>query len=313
MPTGKRIRTVAAPLLLSLLTSGCFVSTAKYQEKVVEADALRDALATTNKEKGSLEARIESLQKQLTDLKTTETALTGQTKDQTQKLLRLEQDLAAARKSYEGSRITREELINSLMEKEKATGKRIQDLTARAQVCESEIEKVRREMERLGREAEAREAEAAALRKRLEGTPTEATLRQERDLLLGRVERLSEERKLEEKRREGRFGAAVEALKASAPAAQAAPAGPALRIYLPEKTAFQPGGQDLSDAGKAVVEEAGRTLSEFPSSSALLYAPEEKAIQAVRAPLVEAAKAPERVISFVREKDGGIEILLVVP
>ncbi|HEY5997665.1 MAG TPA: hypothetical protein VIU29_11630, partial [Candidatus Deferrimicrobiaceae bacterium] len=66
--TRRPFRSLLVPVALSLLASGCFVATARFEEKVAESDTLRDALAAANREKGALAGRNESLQKQLAEM-----------------------------------------------------------------------------------------------------------------------------------------------------------------------------------------------------------------------------------------------------
>ena len=121
------------------------VASSKYEIKTKEADALRDAVAAANKEKTVLEARNEALQKQLADVKDAEAVLSARAQAQEEDIRRMSEEIASARKNYEGTRITREQFISELLEKEKLTGKRIQDLSERAQACEHALENLRKE------------------------------------------------------------------------------------------------------------------------------------------------------------------------
>ena len=179
---------MVVPLVaFSLGTGGCVVTTAKYEAKTREADSLRDALASASKEKNSLETRNEAIRKQLSEEEERNTALSSRNRELEEDLGDAKEELASISGKYEGTRITREELISELLEKEKATGKRIQELGATAQRCEME-------RERLQKEAVERQDDLSALEKRVAETPDSETLRRERDILLGRIERIKEER-----------------------------------------------------------------------------------------------------------------------
>lgn len=311
----KLFRSLVIPAALSVLASGCLVATSRFEEKVAESDNLRDALAAASKDRTALAARNEALQKQLSDTKETAENCAIKARSQEAELSRLTGELSNAKRSYEGTRITREELITELMEKEKATGRRIQDLTGRAQTCDAECERLKKEIERTTREIAARDAQIAEIQERLKKAEGDDGLRRERDILLGRIERLTEDRKDELKRREARFEAAVGAIRAAAPAVSASASGPVLHVALPEKSVFKAGGQELSDAGKAAAAETAVTLAEFPEARAIVNAhPEGKAMKAVVSEIVDAGKAPaERVIAGTREKDGGVDLLVIVP
>ncbi|HEY6072920.1 MAG TPA: hypothetical protein VIV15_05870 [Anaerolineales bacterium] len=160
------------------------VTSSKYEIKTREADTLRDALASANKEKTVFEARIEALERQVSVGKEENSSLSARLRTMEEEAVKTNEELASARKNYEGTRITREQFISELLEKEKATGKRIQELNARAQTCEQSLENVRKE-------GAGRDSELAEFRKKAEKAPDEDALRRERDILLGRVERLS--------------------------------------------------------------------------------------------------------------------------
>jgi peptidoglycan hydrolase CwlO-like protein len=312
---GKTLRAIAAPMALSLLASGCFVSTDRYMEKTQEADTLRDALASANKEKNVLAVRNESLQKQVADLKETGDSLAAKVKAQEAELSRLNTELAAAKKSYEGTRITREELISELLDKEKSTGKRIQELSARAQACDAEGDRLRKEIDRNAKTIASREAEIGEMRAKLEKSPKEEEVRLERDTLLGKVERLTEDRKSEEKRRDARFEEIAAGLKSAAPTIQAAQAGPVLRMILPDKGLLKGTGPETTESGKALFDAVAKTVVDFPSTALLLSGADEKAVKGMSAALEAWAKLPAgRIIAGTRGKgEVGLELLVVVP
>ncbi len=293
---------------LSCLAGGCLVTGTTYEAKTREADALRDALAATNKEKSQATAQIEALRKQLADQKAEADGLTTRMRSQDDDIRRMSDELASARKNYEGTRITREQLISELLEKEKSTGKRIQDLSARDQALEAEVEKLRKE-------AADRESQLAELRRKAELTPDAASLQKERDILLGRVERLTEERGQEEKRRNERLGALAEAAGKAAPGVTASALGPALRIVVPERVLLKAAGKgELSDAMKALIRAIGKAAGELPTASVIVAAHAPKTAEEIQAALVGAAGlARGRVLVNSGVGTKGAELLLLAP
>lgn len=287
----KRLRTAAPLLLVCLAAGGCMVTSSRYETKTKEADTLRDAVASANKETVVLQARNEALQKQLADAREAEAALSARVQAQEAEISRFAEENASARKNYEGTRITREQFISELLEKEKATGKRIQELNARAQACEASLESLRN------------------------GKPGDnEVLIRERDILLGRVERLTEEHRQEEKRREDRFAALAEAIGKVSRDISVTPLGPALNVVLPENVLFVKGKTTLSKGGKKVIAEVGTAAAEFPTASILLSTGGKKLAEEIRAALASPGKIPvERILLKFNEKEKGAELLLLVP
>lgn len=299
----------AAALLLPLFVaaSGCMVASSKYEIKTREADTLRDALAAANKDKSVFEARNEALQTQLAAEKAETASLSARLRTLEEEVRKAGDELASARKNYEGTRITREQFISELLEKEKVTGKRIQELSAKGQSSQQELESLRKE-------SAAKDAELAELRKKVEQQRDDEALRRERDILLGRVERLSEERRQEEKRREDRFAALTGFFEKASGDIKVSPLGPTLRIYLPEKVLFVKGKTALSDGGKMLLAEVGKAASEFSGSSILLSAGGKKASGDIRAAILGAAKIPpDQIFEKHIEREKGAELLLLVP
>ena len=60
---------------------------------------------------------------------------------------RLRGELEAVRKASEGSRLTRDQFIDELIAKEKSTGKRLQELSSRADACDEALAELRRKLE----------------------------------------------------------------------------------------------------------------------------------------------------------------------
>lgn len=304
----KGLRAVTSFLALSCLAGGCLVTGTTYETKSREADALRDALAATSKEKNQSSAQAETLKKQLSDEKEKSAGLDARLKTQDEDIRRMSDELASARKNYEGTRITREQLISELLDKEKATGKRIQDLSVKGQALEAQVEK-------LGKEAAEREILIADLRRKAETTPDAEALRRERDILLGRVERLTEERSQEEKKKKERLAALADAAAKAAPGVTVSPLGPALRIVVPDRLLPRPSGKgNLSDPLKALIAEIGKAAGDLPSASVIVVAPGSKAGEDILAALVGTARLPrERVLVDAGGRDKGAELLVLAP
>lgn len=295
-------------LALTLATDGCVIATSRFDAKVRESDALRDALASVNREKNALEARNEALAKQVAEEKDASERCAARAATQEEELRKLRAEFAETSRNFEGTRITREQFITELLEKEKGSGKRIQELSARALACESERETVLRESASMKQKIEE-------LAKKAAETPDLVALRMERDILLGRVERLSEEKRLAEKRRTERLEALVREIAAISPEVTASPAGPALRLLLPGKVLLGKGKTTLSDAGKEMIGRIGKAASEFPGASVIVATDGRPAADEIQALLAREKNLPrERILVDPggREK-GGAELLLVVP
>jgi regulator of replication initiation timing len=284
---------------MCLAAGGCMVTSSKYEMKTKEADNLRDAVAAASKENAVLEARNEALRKQLADEKNAKEALAARAQAQEADLRRTGEELASARKNYEGTRITREQFISELLEKEKSTGKRIQELNARVQACEASLEAFRKE---------PGDGDSGP------ASPDGDALKRERDILLGRVERLTEERRQEEKRREDRFAALAEAIGKVSRDVSVTPMGPALSVALPDRILRAKGKAALSEGGKKVVTLVERAAAEFPSASILIVAGEKKSAGEIRTAIANPGKVPrERIHVKINEKEKGAELLLLVP
>jgi len=152
--------TIAAVAAL-LSCAGCIVTSASHDAKVREVEALRDAYASSNRETSRLAAEVEALSKQVAEQKTARGALEDRLREREESQKRTSGQLDALRKAYEGSRLTWEQFIDELLGKEKAAGKRLQDLSSRADACAEEIAR-----EKKG--SADRDRELAELRKQLE-------------------------------------------------------------------------------------------------------------------------------------------------
>lgn len=292
---------------LSLLMGGCLVTASTYEAKTMEADRLRDALATGNREKAVLAARIEALEKQLSDEQETSEGLRKRGAEQEEELARIREEISDSRTRYEGSRITREQFISELLEKEKHSGKKIQDLTGKLAAADAE-------RERLSRQAEEQEARIADLMGRIHGGQDPEELRRERDILLGRVERLQEERRHETTRRESRFLALSEALADLSPDLEAKFRGAVLRVRIPESLLPRKGKSRLAGEARDAVGRIREAAAEFPESSVVVSAPDERTAEEIGTLLTAEGKLPpERVESDGRAGGKTATIYLLVP
>jgi hypothetical protein len=297
----KGFRMVVPILAATLGSGGCLVTTSTYEAKAKEAETLRDGLASTNKEKTLLEEKYVTIQKQLSEEKKANAALSSRVRGQEEELGRTKKELSSLAKKYEGTRITREELISELLEKEKATGKRIRELNARAQFCETDNERLRKE-------AVARETTISELEIRAAETSDRETLRKERDILLNTIEHIREENLQEARRRDLRFAELAKTFSGISPRIAAMPVGPAMRILVPDNILFRKGTSILTEDGKKVVGEVGRTASEFPTAEILITA---RNIQIV---LTKGHSLPTgRVLISAGSRDRETELLLIIP
>lgn len=203
-------------------------------QKEAEADALREAIAASNRSNAACEARGADLSRDLARERKRADELDAKAKGQEEEIGRMRGRLTETKREYEGTTTSREELIRELLEKEKGTGKRIQELALRASSAEETADGLRRDLAASRGEAEAARAEVQELRRALEKKPTEEELRHERDLLLGRVERLAEERGETAKRRWRILDGLATKLASLVPGADAARHGALLRVTFPE-------------------------------------------------------------------------------
>ncbi len=294
-------------LTLTLGTGGCLVTASRYEEKTKEADSLRNAVASTNREKNTLESDYVAVQKQLADEKEANEALSSRVREEEEELGRVRAELASIASSYEGTRITREELISQLLEKEKATGKRIQELSSMAQACDMEREKLRRE-------TVFQASTIAELEQRVAETPDMESLRRERDILLGRIERIREDRLQETRRRDIRFAELAETFSGISSEIATAPVGPAMRVLVPDKILFLKGETTLTDAGKQVIGEVGKTVLEFPAAAIIITAGGKPKVDEIWTLLTKTHSLPQgKVLASSGSGGRETELLLVIP
>ncbi|MCR4310164.1 MAG: hypothetical protein NUW14_09175 [Deltaproteobacteria bacterium] len=143
----RRVMITFAALAALLSCAGCIVTASTYDAKVREVEAVRDAYASSNRETSRLAGEVEALSKQVTAEKTTGKALADRLREREESQKRTSGQLDALRKAYEGSRLTWEQFIDELLGKEKATGKRLQELSSRADACAEELAELRKKLE----------------------------------------------------------------------------------------------------------------------------------------------------------------------
>ena len=297
----------AAGAVLLFSGAGCIVTQTSYETKVKEADSLREAMASLNREKTKVEEENAELSREVAAGKEAEAGLTARLKERDESLKALSDELSGEQQKYEGRRVSREQFINEMLEKEKTTGKRLQELSARAEGYE-------RDLERMKKEAEARDQEVADLRKKLEAAlPASEATRRERDILSGRVERLQEERRDAERRRDELLAGLSSGLGKLSPEVSVFPMGPALRVVVPEKLVIRAPGGGLTKLGSAVVSQVAGAVAEIPSASLVVITGGKASAEALRGAAAK-GKVPEgRLYSHVRAKERQAELLLIAP
>lgn len=293
---------------ITLATGGCVVTTSRYDAKIRENDALRDALASVNREKNVLEARTETLSGKVAETQESLERCIAGTAEREEELQALREDFDEANRQYEGTRITREQFITELLEKEKASGKRIQELNTRALSCETERESLRTE-------SASMKQKIADLEKRIAEAPDAVALRMGRDILAGRVERLTEEIRLAEKERGSRFAQLARDLAAISAEITASPNGHALRLRIPGHLLREDGKETLSEPAAAILHAVGTSAAAIPSASVVVAAGETPTAESIQDLLARETNLPGDRILLVpggREK-GSAELLLIVP
>ena len=293
---------------LLLFPGGCVVATSRFEAKVREADALRDALASVNREKNALEARTEAISRALAEEKAGAEKCADRAREREEELRKLREEYDSTSRNYEGTRITREQFITELLEKEKASGRRIQEWNARALACEGERETLRTESASMRKKI-------ADLERRIEETPDALALRMERDILVGRVERLTEERRVAERERGNRFTALSRQLSAISPEVEASPDGAVMRLRIPPTLLRGSGSPELSTPAVAILRAVASSAAGLPTASIVVASEEPDIAESIRAHLVREKDLPgERVLLSPggREK-GSAELLLIVP
>src|SRR3972149_4173785 len=94
-------RKVVSVLALALGTGGCLVTASTYEAKTKGGDTLREAVAFANKEKGTLEARLLSSEKQISDGKEQNAILSARLRETEGELRTAKDQLASIAGKYE--------------------------------------------------------------------------------------------------------------------------------------------------------------------------------------------------------------------
>jgi outer membrane protein OmpA-like peptidoglycan-associated protein len=303
----KAFRWIVPIVALALGAGGCFVTTSTYEAKAREADSLRDALGAAKKEKSALQERYAAVRARLAEEDREREALAGRLRGREAELKETRERLDAIHRQFEGTRITREELISELLEKEKATGKRIQELSARAQACEAD-------RERLRAEAAAREAALSRMEKTVADASDADSTRRERDILPGRVERVREEQAGRTRLRDDRFTELARTFADISPRIATEPVGPAVRVRIPGSVLFGKDGASLSNAGRKALGEMERAASAFPEAALYITTGAPSQADEIRSVLAKSGPTPHvevRAAAGSGKRD--VEVLLVVP
>lgn len=119
--------------------------------KAREADALREALGSMNREMAKLAAENAALSAEVASCRKTEAALSGQAREKEEALLRLRDGTPAPPGAPAADPVPREQFIDELLDREMAAGKRFQELNERTERCERELERMRRGAAAAGR------------------------------------------------------------------------------------------------------------------------------------------------------------------
>ena len=131
----------AAVLFFSV--TGCITTKSSYDMKVAEADSLRSALAELNREKTRLIEETTELLKREAACKDNKAAMAEQINEMDHSMKRLAEELASSCGTDEKRWMIREQFIENMIESEQAAERRIKELTARAEACESDLLRAR--------------------------------------------------------------------------------------------------------------------------------------------------------------------------
>jgi len=150
-PLARRFLVLISAVLLLLSGPGCVVTTSSYETKVREADALREALASMNREKAKLLAENSALSAKLASCDEKGAALSGRLRELEAAPTRPVDGTSAPPELSGTTPVTRDRLIDELLDREMAAGAQLQQLNERTQRCEKELERMRRGTAAAGR------------------------------------------------------------------------------------------------------------------------------------------------------------------
>jgi hypothetical protein len=303
-PLSRRlVALISAVLLLS--GTGCIVTRTAYENKAREADELREAMASVNRERALMAERNSALEGQLATGKQNEALLASRVTELEGSPDRLGEGLPGERRKVDGNRITRERFVDELLEREKATGRKLQDLSSRSEACETDLARTRRETADRNREISALKGRLAAL------VAQGDELQRERSILSGRVERLREERRDAARSRDRKFEGLAADLGRISREIDVTPLGSALHIVMPEKLVVRERGQRLTRLGETILTKVSGTVSEIPSASLLVVAGGKTVAETFRSAAGRGGVPKARIFSRVREKSTAAEFLLI--
>jgi DNA repair exonuclease SbcCD ATPase subunit len=142
----KKYLTPLSVLAVALFLQGCLVTKSRYDAKVAESEVLRSALSECKKKNSTLSNQIEEFMRKISSL---ENDLSGMKKEleikegDNQRLKKLIDEL---KKTYDATKISREKLVNKLLEKEKKYSSTIKELTLVNTRLEDEINRLKDEL-----------------------------------------------------------------------------------------------------------------------------------------------------------------------
>ncbi|RMG58613.1 MAG: hypothetical protein D6713_07290 [Deltaproteobacteria bacterium] len=195
-------------LLVALLVTGCLVPRSRYDAKVKEAEELRRSYAEVSQERESLRKQLGEVEKTVDSLRSELEKTKKELEASREENAKLKETVAQLQDTYATTKISRETLINELLEKEKEYSGRIKKLTlenaslkTRIASLEKESESLKTALEAARRELAEKEKSIASLKEKVSLKEDEAgklraeveDLRKRVHLLEGKVTRVQEE------------------------------------------------------------------------------------------------------------------------
>lgn len=135
----KNILIRPALILVLCLCQGCFVATSKYDEKTRETEILRAALSESKKKNNALLTEVEEINKTVNSLSEKLTTVQGELEIKEKEVVRLKEVVDELQRTYDSTKISRETLIDELLEKEKKYSTQIKELTVTNSKLESDL------------------------------------------------------------------------------------------------------------------------------------------------------------------------------
>src|SRR4030067_720036 len=103
---------------------------------------------------------------------------------------------------------------------------------------------------------------------------------------------MEEERDQERRRRDVRFAELATTFSGISSRIAVAPVGPSMRVLVPDQVLFRKGKSTLTDAGKKVIGEMGKTASEFPAAAVIITAAGKAQADEIRSALTKGHSVP---------------------